>query len=138
FLDTVRDESGREAAVRLVIEPKNAKVNADQMMAFLLANTSLETSVTVNMTCIGLDDKPQTKGIHTILKEWAEFRVHTVRRRTQFELDGVNKRIHILEGRMLVYVSLDTVIRIIREADDPRAELQSELGLSPIQADDIL
>ncbi|MNR71621.1 DNA topoisomerase 4 subunit A [compost metagenome] len=138
YLDTVRDESGKDAAVRLVIEPKNSKVDEQQLMAFLLANTSLEDSVTVNMTVIGLDGKPQAKGIDALVKEWAAFRMETVRRRTQFELDGTNRRIHLLEGRMLVFVSLDTVIRIIREAEEPRAELMSALGLSEVQADDIL
>ncbi|KWT98347.1 DNA topoisomerase 4 subunit A (plasmid) [Variovorax sp. WDL1] len=138
FLDTVRDESGKLAPVRLVIEPKNSKVDQEQMMAFLLANTSLEASVTVNMTVIGIDNRPQTKGIDALLKEWAEFRMTTVRRRTQFQLDGANKRIHILEGRMVVFVSLDRVIKIIREADDPAAQLKAELGLSDIQTTDIL
>jgi topoisomerase-4 subunit A len=138
FLDTVRDESGRDAPVRLVIEPKTSKVDEALMMAFLLANTSLESSVTLNFTVIGLDDRPKTLGLDGLFKDWAAFRMTTVRRRTQFELDAANRRSHILEGRLKVFISLDRVIKIIREADDPKADLQGDLGFSDLQAEDIL
>lgn len=138
LLDVARDESGKGAPVRLVIEPKTAKVDPDVLLAFLFANTSLEASVPVNLTGISLDNKPRTVGIDTFLKDWAVFRVETVKRRTQSQLDKVFARLHILEGRVLAFTHLDKVLRVIREADDPRAELQSALGFSEIQADDIL
>ena len=138
LLDTVRDESGKEAAIRVVFEPKTSKVDPEQLMAFLLANTSIESTVSVNMTALSLDGRPRTVGIDVLLREWTVFRLETVRRRTQFELDAKNKRIRILEGRLQVYLNLDQVIRIIRESDDPKAELKAQLSLTDEQAEDIL
>lgn len=138
YLDTARDESGQDDPVRLVIEPKNSKVNMEAMMAFLLANTSLESTTPVNLTCVGLDNRPATKGIDALFKEWAAFRVETVNRRTRHQLEVANRRIHILEGRLTVFTSLDVVIRIIREAESPPEELRSKLGLSDEQIQDIL
>ncbi len=138
FLEKVVDESDKDNSIRLVIVPRNSKVDPDAMMAFLLANTSLEESVSFNMTLIGLDGKPSTKGVLQVLREWAEFRVVTLRRRTEYELDVVQKRIHILEGRHLVFLNLDAVIKTIREAEEPKDELMRKFGLSEIQSDDIL
>lgn len=138
FLETARDESGKEDAVRLVLVPRTSKVDQEQMMAFLLANTSLEETFGLNATMIGLDGRPQTKGLVAILREWCDFRLTTVRRRTQHELDVATRRIHILEGRMTVFLSLDAVIRCIREAEEPRQELMDTFSLTDIQATDIL
>lgn len=138
LLDTVRDESGKDASIRLVIEPKNSKVDEGRMMAFLLANTSLEAALTVNMTSISLEGRPQTTGILTFLHEWAAFRMETVRRRSAYLLEADRRRIHILLGRMLAFDAVDLVVSIIRESDNPREVLQEKLKLSEIQADDIL
>lgn len=138
LLETVRDESGKDAAVRVVFEPRTSKVDPEQLMAFLLANTSLESAVSVNLTALSLDGRPRTVGIDTLLREWTQFRLETVRRRSQFELDATSRRIRILEGRLQVYLNLDQVIRIIRESDDPKAALQDQLGLTVEQAEDIL
>lgn len=138
FLEKAIDESDKDNRIRLVLAPRNSKVDLDQMMAFLLANTSLEVNVSVNITVVGLDGKPQPKNLMALLQEWAQYRVDTVRRRTEWELDGALKRIHILEGRHLVFVSLDKVIETLRNAEDPKEALISRFGLSDVQAEDIL
>jgi DNA gyrase/topoisomerase IV subunit A len=92
----------------------------------------------MNLVMVGLDGKPRQKTLLQILKEWVQFRVTTVRRRTQFRLDKALDRIHILEGRRLVYLNLDDVIAIIREADDPKAALMAKYPLSERQTEDIL
>ncbi|WP_150126656.1 DNA topoisomerase IV subunit A [Burkholderia cenocepacia] len=138
LFDTCRDESGKEAAIRVVFEPKTSKVDPEQLMAFLLANTSIESNFAVNLTALSLDGRPRTVGVDVLLREWTTFRLETVRRRSRFELNAKLRRIHILEGRLHVYLNLDKVIRIIREADDPKAELRSQLSLSAEQAEDIL
>jgi topoisomerase-4 subunit A len=138
LLEKATDESGKDAEVRLVLSPRNAKVDPEAMMNFLFANTSLEETVSVNMTHIGLDGRPRTRGVRDILSEWAEFRVTTVTRRTQFNLDRTMERIHILEGRMTVYLNLVAVIKLIREAEEPKDELMGAFGLSEVQALDIL
>ena len=138
YLEKATDESDKDNRIRLVLVPRNSKVDPEQMMAFLLANTSLEESVPFNMNIVGLDGRPKTKNLMQVLTEWASYRITTVRRRTQWELDVALKRIHVLEGRMTVYLNLDKVIAVIRAAEDPFQELRVQFGLSEIQADDIL
>jgi topoisomerase IV subunit A len=137
-LDTVRDESGREAAVRLVFEPKSKNQDQGEFMLMLLAHTSLETSSPMNLVMIGGDGRPRQKGVLEILQEWIDFRFVTVRRRTEFKLGKVNDRIHILEGRETVLLNIDKVIAIIRNSDEPKAALIEEFRLSERQAEDIL
>jgi len=137
-LDTVRDESGREAPVRLVFEPKSKNLDQTEFMLMLLAHTSLESSAPINLVMIGGDGRPRQKGLSEILQEWIEYRFVTVRRRTEFRLGKVNDRIHILEGRETVLLNIDEVIAIIRNADDPKAALIERFRLSERQAEDIL
>lgn len=138
LLDAVRDESGKDAAVRLVFEPKTSRVDRDEFVNTLLAQTSMESSVPVNLVCIGTDGRPRQKGLRDILTEWLVFRTDTVVRRTRHRLDKVTDRIHVLEGRMVVYLNVDEVIQTIRESDEPKAALMQRFSLSERQAEDIL
>ena len=137
-LDTMRDESGREAAVRLVFEPKSKNLDQKEFMLLLLAHTSLESSAPINLVMIGGDGRPRQKGLNEIIQEWIDYRFTTVRRRSEFKLGKVNDRIHILEGREIVLLNIDKVIAIIRNSDEPKAALIEEFGLSDRQAEDIL
>jgi topoisomerase-4 subunit A len=137
-LDTVRDESGKDAPVRLVFEPKSKNIDQTEFMNILLAHTSLETGAPINLVMIGRDGRPRQKGLMHIIGEWIEFRFATVTRRTQFRLQKVDDRIHILEGREAVLLNIDKVIRIIRESDEPKPALIKAFNLSDRQAEDIL
>jgi topoisomerase-4 subunit A len=137
-LDAVRDESGKEAAVRLVFEPKSRTVEQPELITTLLAHTSLETSAPINLTMVGLDGRPTQKSLRQMLLEWGQFRQATVQRRTRHRLDKVLDRIHVLEGRQLVLLNIDEVIRIIRNADEPKLALIERFALSDRQAEDIL
>ena len=118
-LDVVRDESSKDAAVRLVFEPKTSRISQPELITALLAHTSLETSAPINMTMVGLDGRPTQKSLRQILVEWVEFRQTTIQRRSRFRLDKVLDRIHILEGRQIVLLNIDEVIAIIRQSDEP-------------------
>jgi topoisomerase-4 subunit A len=137
-LDAVADESDKSQAVRLVFQPKSSRQTQEELMNVLLAHTSLESSTPLNLTMIGLDGRPQQKSLPQIIREWVEFRLATVRRRSQYRLGQVNDRLHILAGRMVVFLNLDEVIKIIRESDDPKAALIARFELSDRQAEDIL
>lgn len=137
-LDVVRDESGKEAPVRLVFEPRSRTVEQAELINTLLAQTSLESSAPINMTMVGADGRPVQKGLRRILTEWIGFRQATVLRRTEHRLGRVRDRIHVLEGRQLVLLNLDEVIRIIRESDEPKPALIARFNLSDRQAEDIL
>ena len=138
LLDTVRDESDKDTPTRLVFEPKSKNVNRDEFVNALLAQTSLESNVSMNLVMVGSDGKPRQKSLVDILNEWLAFRLLTVRRRTQFRLDKTLERIHIMEGRHLVYLNLDEVIAIIRDSDDPKEALMARFPLSEVQVEDIL
>nr|HQV14017.1 DNA gyrase subunit A [Denitromonas sp.] len=137
-LETVRDESSDKAPIRLVLEPRSSRQSRDEFMAVLLAHTSLETSTSLNLTMIGRDGRPQQKNLVQILSEWVDFRYVTVERRTRHRLDEVDRRIHILEGRMIAFLNIEEVIRVIRESDEPKPALIAAFGLTDIQAEDIL
>jgi topoisomerase IV subunit A len=137
-LDTVRDESGKDAPVRLVLEPKSKNQDQTEFMNILLAHTSLETGTSINLVMIGGDGRPRQKGLGHILREWIDFRFATITRRTQFKLQKVDDRIHILEGREAVLLNIDKVIKIIRESDEPKPALMQAFRLSDRQAEDIL
>ena len=137
-LDVVRDESSKDAAVRLVCEPKTSRIQQQELITTLLAHTNLETSSPINLTMIGLDGRPTQKSLRQMLTEWIEFRQATIERRSQHRLNKVLDRTHILEGRQLVLLNIDEVIAIIRQSDDPKAALMARFKLSSAQAEDIL
>jgi topoisomerase-4 subunit A len=137
-LDVVRDESGKEHAVRLVFEPKTSKTQQQELITALLAHTSLETSSPINLTMVGLDGRPTQKSLRQMLLEWIAFRQTTIERRSRHRLGKVQDRIHILEGRQLVLLNIDEVIAIIRQSDEPKAALMARFRLSDRQAEDIL
>ena len=137
-LDAVRDESGKDAPVRLVFEPKTRTIDPAELSATLLAHTSLETSAPINLTMVGRDGKPTQKSLRQVLTEWIAFRQATVQKRSQHRLQKVLDRIHILEGRQLVLLNIDEVIKIIRKSDEPKPALIAKFKLTERQADDIL
>ncbi|BCR23226.1 DNA topoisomerase IV subunit A [Aquipseudomonas alcaligenes] len=134
----LRDESDHENPCRIVIIPRSNRVDADELMTHLFATTDLESSYRVNTNVIGLDGKPQVKDLRTLLTEWLQYRVGTVRRRLQFRLDKVEKRLHLLEGLLVAFLNLDEVIHIIRTEDQPKPVLMARFGLTEVQADYIL
>jgi topoisomerase-4 subunit A len=137
-LDGVRDESSKDAPVRLVFEPKTRTIEQAELITTLLAHTSLETSSSINLTGVGLDGRPVQKTLRQMFEEWISFRQATVQRRSRFRLDKVLDRIHILEGRQLVLLNIDEVIAIIRQSDEPKQALIDRFRLSERQAEDIL
>lgn len=138
LVSDLRDESDHEEPTRLVIVPRSNRVEVDALMDHLFATTDLERSYRVNLNMIGLNGRPQVKGLLQILNEWLTYRLNTVKRRLQHRLDVITHRLHILEGLIIVYLNLDEIIRIIRKEDDPKPLLMKKYKLSDIQADAIL
>ena len=134
----LRDESDHENPTRLVIVPRSNRVDLDGLMSHLFATTDLERSYRVNLNMIGIDGRPQVKSLDRILKEWLKFRTATVRRRLQYRLEKVLKRLHILEGYLVAYLNIDEVIHIIRTEDKPKLALMKRFKISDIQAEAIL
>ncbi len=140
-VETVRDESDRKSRLRLVIEPRSSRQSPEETMKALLVHTSLETRVAVNLTWLGLDGLPETKDLLGILREWGEFRINTVRRRTAHRLERCEERLHIVLGRLMALVKIDEIIKLIRACDDQaeaKQKLQEKYGFSERQAEDIV
>ena len=138
LITDLRDESDHENPTRLVIELRSNRVDADAVMSHLFATTELESSYRVNMNMIGADGRPQVKSIREILLEWLEIRQSTVKRRLSYQLDKIDRRLHILAGLLIAYLDIDTVIKIIREEDKPKPALIAHFGIDEIQAEAIL
>jgi len=138
MVDDLRDESDHENPTRLVIVPRSNRVDLTEVMNHLFATTDLERNYRVNLNIIALDGRPRVMSLREILGEWLEFRTTTVTRRLQHRLEKVTKRLHILDGLMVVYLNLDEVIRIIRREDEPKPVLIKRFRLSDEQAEEIL
>jgi len=138
MVDDLRDESDHENPTRLVIVPRSNRVDLTEVMNHLFATTDLERNYRVNLNIIALDGRPRVMSLKEILGEWLEFRTTTVTRRLQYRLEKVTKRLHILDGLMVVYLNLDEVIRIIRREDEPKPVLIKRFKLSDEQAEEIL
>lgn len=133
-----QDESDRLESVRFVLTPRNFKQSPEDFMNSIIGMIGIEESVKINLTTVGLNGSPKTKNIKEIIHEWIDYRFKVMTRRCQWRLEKVQSRLHILEGRIAAYLNIDEVIRIVRESDEPKLELISKLGVSEIQAEDIL
>ena len=106
MVEDLRDESDHENPIRLVIVPRSNRVDVDQLMGHLFATTDLEKTIRVNLNLINLDGAPKVHNLKEILQSWLVFRMDTVRRRLQYHLDRLDKRLHILEGLMVAFLTL--------------------------------
>lgn len=138
MLDDIRDESDHETPTRIVLIPRSNRVDKAQLMQHLFATTDLERNYRINLNVIGNDGLPAVKDLRTLLREWLEFRIETVRRRLQFRLDKLIDRLHILEGYLIAFLNIDEVIKIIRAEDKPRPVMMKRFKLTGTQADAIL
>jgi topoisomerase-4 subunit A len=138
MVDDIRDESDHENPVRILIVPRSNRVDVAQLMAHLFATTDLERSYRVNLNIIDLDGRPKVMGLKALLSRWLEFRIGTVKRRLEHRLEKVTRRLHLLDGLLIVYLNLDEVIRIIRREDEPKPKLIARFKLSEEQAEMIL
>ena len=134
----LRDESDHENPTRFVIVPRSNRVDLESLMSHLYATTDLERSYRVNLNMIGIDGRPGVKGLDGILKEWLKFRTETVRRRLEYRLERVEKRLHILEGYLVAFLNIDEVIHIIRTEDKPKPALMKRFKITDVQAEAIL
>jgi topoisomerase-4 subunit A len=138
MVEDLRDESDHENPCRLVIVPRSNRIDAEQLMNHLFATTELERTYRVNMNVIGLNGLPQVKNLRMMLSEWLQYRTDTVRRRLEFRLEKVDRRLHLLDGLLIAFLNIDEVIHIIRTEDEPKQVLMARFSLTEIQTDYIL
>ncbi len=139
----VRDESSDE--MRVVMELRGAE-DADAAVAWLYRQTEMQDAFHVNLTMLVPTERPDVGApseldLRETLRYWLDFRRDTIRKRTEFDINELQRRIHILEGYALVFPILDEVIRIIRASEgkrDAAERLMDRFGLDDEQVDAIL
>lgn len=134
----IRDESDHDNPSRLLVRMRSNRVDAEALMGHLFATTDLERHYRANFNVISLDGKPGHRSLKGLLQEWLQFRREVVRQRLRHRLDNIERRLHILDGLLIVYANLDEVIRILREEDEHKAVLVQSFSLSEEQVEAIL
>ncbi len=136
LLDDIRDESAED--IRIVLVPRSRNVDANILMESLFKLTDLENRFSLNMNVLSMGKVPMVMGLKQVLREWLDHRKEVLIRRSEYRLGQINHRLEVLEGYLVAYLNLDEVIRIIREEDEPKAELMRTFELSDVQAEAIL
>ena len=135
-LADIRDESAED--IRIVLEPKSRRLEAELVMESLFKLSDLEVRVPLNLNVLDADGRPGVMDLRAALNAWLAHRRVVLQRRSEFRLGRIATRLEVLEGYLVVYLNLDQVIAIIREADHPRDELMSQFGLTENQANAVL
>ncbi|MDZ4364131.1 DNA topoisomerase IV subunit A [Brevundimonas sp.] len=136
LLADVRDESAED--IRLVLEPRSRTIEPDVLMESLFKLSDLEIRFPINMNVLDATGTPRVMGLKACLQAFLDHRREVLVRRSQWRIERVEKRLHLLEGLRIVFLNLDEVIRIVREEEQPKAVLIARFGLTEVQADFIL
>ncbi len=136
MLADVRDESAED--LRLVFEPRSRTVQPGVLMEQLFRHTDLETRIALNMNVLHGGKVPQVMNLRALLQAFLDHRHDVLLRRTRHRLDRIARRLEIVGGYLIAYANLEEVIRIIREADEPKAEMMGRWSMSAVQAEAIL
>ena len=136
LLADVRDESAED--VRLVLEPRSGKVPAELLMEHLFKLTDLETRFALNMNVLDAQQTPRVMSLKQVLQAFLDHRHEVLIRRSRYRLAQIERRLEVLDGYLVAYLNLDEVIRIIRDEDEPKAELMRRFRLSEMQVEAIL
>lgn len=135
-ISDLRDESDR-AGMRIVIELKRDAIGS-VVLNHLYKNTQMQETFGIIMLAL-VDNKPKILNLKEILEEYIRHQENVITRRTRFELEKAENRVHILEGLKIATDNIDEVISIIRSSyDDPKERLMARFELSEIQAKAIL
>ena len=135
-LADIRDESAED--IRIVLEPKSRRLEAELVMESLFKLSDLEVRAPLNLNVLDADGRPGVMDLRGALNAWLAHRRVVLQRRAEYRLGRIATRLEVLEGYLIVYLNLDQVIAIIREAEHPRDELMAQFGLTENQANAVL
>ncbi|HLT02762.1 MAG TPA: DNA topoisomerase IV subunit A [Geminicoccaceae bacterium] len=136
LLADVRDESAEE--VRLVLVPRARTVPDEVLMEQLFRQTDLEVRLPLNLNVLDAEGVPRVMSLDQLLRAFLEHRMVVLIRRSRHRLGKIEERLEVLDAYRIAYLNLDEVIRIIREEDEPKAELMRAFELTERQAEAIL
>lgn len=134
-LSDVRDETDLKG-LRITLDLKRG-IDPDKLMTKLYKLTPLEDTFSCNFNIL-VKGYPRVMGVGEILKEWIEFRLECVRRRTQFTLDKKADKLHLLQGLEKILLDIDKAIKIIRETESESEvvpNLMIGFGIDKVQAE---
>ncbi|MDC3294183.1 DNA topoisomerase IV subunit A, partial [Alphaproteobacteria bacterium] len=135
-LADIRDESAED--IRIVLEPKSRRLEAEVVMESLFKLTDFEVRVPLNLNVLDADGRPVVMNLREALNAWLAHRRVVLQRRSHHRLGKIASRLEVLDGYLIVFLNIDEVIAIIREADHPRDELMRRFGLNENQANAVL
>ena len=135
ILADVADESDEQ--LRIVLTPKSRNVEADVLMESLFKLTDLEVRIPLNMNVLD-HGRPGVLGLRAVIAKWLAHQREVLLAKSRYRLGRIEARLEVLGGLLKAYLNLDEVIRIIREADDAKAELKAAFDLTDVQAEAIL
>lgn len=138
MIENYVDGSDKDHPVRLVIDPKDRKLDPEVLAMALCAHTEMEMNVSPNFVCVDMEGTPRQGGIVDWLRQWCDYRIITVRRRLTDEKARVDRRLHLLAGRLSILDRIEEVIRVLKKSENPKQDLMSTFGLDEIQAEDVL
>jgi topoisomerase-4 subunit A len=136
MLGDIQDESAED--VRLVLEPKSRNVDPEVLMESLFRQSDLEVRVSLNLNVLDAEQTPRVMSLREALLAFLAHRHEVLIRRSNFRLGKIEHRLEILAGYLIAYLNIDEVIRIIREEDEPKAEMIRRWELTDVQAEAIL
>ena len=134
----IRDESDREG-MRVVIELKK-DIAPEVILEQLYRQTALQSTFGASLLALQ-GSQPKQMSLRELLQEFLNFREETLVKRFRYQLKKAQEKSHLLEGLVLVLADIDRLIRILRFANNSalaKTDLQTEFGLSEIQAEAIL
>ncbi len=134
-ISDMRDETDLNG-LKLTIDLKRGQ-DPDKLMARLFKATPLEDSFACNFNLL-IGGQPRVLGVRGILQEWIAFRAECVRRRTYYDLQGKQKRLHLLKGLAAILLDIDKAIRIVRETAEESEvvpNLMIGFGIDEVQAE---
>lgn len=134
----LRDESDHQTPIRIVLELRSARVNAQEVVSYLFAVTDLEKQDRYVLNVIDNDRRPVVMSLAVLLRYWLDCRKKLVVKRSKVQLEKVLLRLEILDGLLTVFDFLDEVIAIIRTHEHPSRQLQKRFSLTEAQAEAIL
>lgn len=136
WLVDVRDESDEN--IRIVLEPKNRNVDADQLMEHLFKLTDLESRISLNMNVITSQGQPRCLSLKEALLEFLDHRRIVLLRKSEWRSEKIKARLHLLDAYRIVYLNIDEVIEIIKNNDHPAPIMMERFGIDDVQANAIL
>ena len=135
-LEDVIDES--DERVRIVLKPKNRNIDAQKLMELCFKLSDLSTKYSCNFNVLLNGIEPKQIGIIEILSNFLNHRKISIKRKSEFNIKKIKKRLEILKGFQIVFKNLERIIKIIRTKDDPKNVIIKTFKLSELQADSIL